>query len=71
MAFNKLALKLETYDMLKMKEASAFQNRSDEEQLFLFCATSYELVALTAQDIAALGIPLCFEQHRTDPLVTL
>lgn len=60
MASNKLALKLETYEMLKMKEARAFQNRNDGKQLFLFCATSYELVALTAPGYCCTWQPTVF-----------
>lgn len=65
-----LALKLETDEMLPMKGKYISKQKQWEATVSLFCATSYALVALTAQDVAAVVSPACFEQHKTNPWVT-
>ena len=53
--------------MLKMKGKRISKQKQWETTVSLFCATSYELVALTGQDIAAVASPAWFEQHKTNP----
>lgn len=43
--------------MLKMKGKCISKQKQWEATVSLFCATSYELVALTGQDIAAVVSP--------------
>lgn len=57
--------------MRKMKGKCISKQKQWEATVSLFCATSYELVALTGQDIAAVVSPACFEEHKTNPWVTL
>lgn len=71
MAYKQFALKLETYEMLKMK-GSAFQNRGNGKQISLFFVQHPMNPWFSqAQDIAAVGSPVYFEQHSTNPWVTL
>ena len=67
MASKPLALKLETDEMVTMKGKCISKQKQWEATVSLFCATSYELVALTAQDVAAVVSPACFSSTRLLP----
>lgn len=65
---SQFALKMETDETLKMKGKGISKQKQWEATTFsLFCAISYALMALAAQDIAAVGSPVCFEQHKINP----
>lgn len=66
MACKQFALELETDETLTMKGKCVSKQKQWEATLFLFCATSYELVALTAQDVAVAPSPVCSEPHSTN-----
>lgn len=66
MAYKQFALELETDEMLAMKGKCISKQKQWEASVFLFCATSYDLVVLTAQDVAAALNPLCSEPHGTN-----